>query len=67
MWGAAGISRVPVAVIRRPAAPGCGPFKLVESAQARWRAITGAHLVPLVRAGAHFENAILVERSQIAA
>jgi hypothetical protein len=26
-------------------------FKLVESAQARWRAITGAHLDPLVRAG----------------
>lgn len=42
-------------------------FKLVESARARWRAITGAHLVPLVRAGAHFENGILVERSQVAA
>ena len=25
-------------------------FKLVESAQARWRAVNGAHLVPLVRA-----------------
>ncbi|MFE2935572.1 MFS transporter [Streptomyces sp. NPDC059278] len=42
-------------------------FKLVESAQARWRAITGAHLVPLVRAGARFENGILVERSEVAA
>jgi transposase-like protein len=42
-------------------------FKLVESAQARWRAITGAHLVPLVRAGARFKNGILAERSEAAA
>lgn len=41
-------------------------FKLVESAQARWRAITGAHLFSLVRAGAKFENGILVERQQTA-
>jgi hypothetical protein len=41
-------------------------FKLVESAQARWRAITGARLVPLVRAGATFENGILVEREETA-
>ncbi|MDX3098026.1 IS256 family transposase [Streptomyces sp. ME19-03-3] len=39
-------------------------FKLVESAQERWRAITGAHLVPLVRAGARFENGVLAERSE---
>lgn len=38
-------------------------FKLVESAQARW-AITGAQLVPLVRAGARFENGRLVERTE---
>jgi transposase-like protein len=44
-----------------PAAALTMVFKLVESAQARWRAITGAHLVPLVRAGARFENGILVE------
>jgi hypothetical protein len=44
-----------------PAAALAMVFKLVESAQARWRAITGAHLVPLVRAGARFENGILVE------
>ncbi|GAA1103779.1 IS256 family transposase [Kitasatospora arboriphila] len=37
-------------------------FKLVESAQARWRAVNGAHLVPLVRAGARFERGKLVER-----
>ncbi|ROQ65301.1 hypothetical protein EDD95_8167 [Streptomyces sp. CEV 2-1] len=37
-------------------------FKLVESAQIRWRAITGAHLVALVRSGARFENGVFVER-----
>ncbi|MFB7225569.1 hypothetical protein [Streptomyces sp. NPDC056227] len=42
-------------------------FKLVESAQARWRAIAGAHLVPLVRAGARFENGALAERQEQAA
>ena len=42
-------------------------FKLVESAQARWRAITAAHLVSLVRAGARFENGVLVERADVAA
>lgn len=39
-------------------------FKLVESAQAPWRAITGAQLVPLVRAGARFEDGRLVERTE---
>ncbi|MCX4399332.1 hypothetical protein OOK39_43780 [Streptomyces sp. NBC_00264] len=39
-------------------------FKLVEAAQARWRAITGAHLVPLVRTGARFKSGALVERSR---
>ena len=37
-------------------------FKLIESAQTRWRAINGAHLVALVRAGATFLNGKLVER-----
>ncbi|MCX5261708.1 IS256 family transposase [Streptomyces canus] len=50
-----------------PAAALAMVFKLVESAQARWRAITGARLVPLVRAGARFENGILVERQEQAA
>ncbi|MEU1623082.1 transposase [Streptomyces sp. NPDC005722] len=50
-----------------PAAALVMVFKLVESAQTRWRAITGAHLVPLVRAGAWFENGILVERQEQAA
>jgi hypothetical protein len=40
---------------------------LPESAQARWRAITRAHLVPLVPAGARFENGQLGERNQAVA
>ena len=37
-------------------------FKLIESAQARWRAVNGPHLVALARAGARFEDGELVER-----
>ena len=37
-------------------------FKLIEAAQARWRAVNAPHLVALVRAGATFENGVLVER-----
>jgi transposase-like protein len=37
-------------------------FKLIEAAQARWRAVNAPHLVALVRAGARFERGILVER-----
>ncbi|OEJ28667.1 hypothetical protein AR457_33690 [Streptomyces agglomeratus] len=32
-----------------------------------WRAISGVHLVPLVRGGARFENGVLVEREEQAA
>jgi putative transposase len=39
-------------------------FKLIESAQERWRAINGPHLVALVRAGARFEKGVIVEREQ---
>lgn len=49
-----------------PAAALATVFKLVESAQARWRAITGASLIALVRSGAKFENDVLVERSEVA-
>ncbi|MFJ9483116.1 IS256 family transposase [Streptomyces mirabilis] len=42
-------------------------FKLVESAQARWRAVNAPHLVALVRAGARFERGQLVERPQTTA
>ena len=31
-------------------------FKLIESAQDRWRAVNAPHLVALVRAGATFIN-----------
>ncbi|MFE2963838.1 IS256 family transposase [Streptomyces sp. NPDC059340] len=48
-----------------PAAALAMVFKLVESAQSRWRAITGAHLVALVRSDARFENGALVEREQL--
>ena len=37
-------------------------FKLIESAQARWRAVNAPHLVALVRAGATSKNGTLVER-----
>ena len=37
-------------------------FKLIESAQRRWRAVNAPHLVALVRAGATFKNGKLVER-----
>ena len=37
-------------------------FKLIESAQDRWRAVNAPHLVALVRAGATFTNGKLVER-----
>ncbi|WP_404195948.1 IS256 family transposase [Streptomyces tauricus] len=39
-------------------------FKLVESAQARWRAVNAPHLVALVRAGARFERGELLERPE---
>ena len=37
-------------------------FKLIEAAQARWRAVNAPHLVALVRAGAVFKNGKLIER-----
>jgi transposase-like protein len=49
--------------------PGCRAagvamaFKLIESAQARWRVVNAPHLVALVRAGARFENGKLVQRA----
>lgn len=39
-------------------------FKLLEAAQARWRAVNAPHLVALVRAGAVFEGGKLVERPE---
>ena len=37
-------------------------FKLIESAQTRWRMVNAPHLVALVRAGATFVNGQLIER-----
>jgi hypothetical protein len=37
-------------------------FKLIESAQTRWRAVNAPHLVALVRAGAVFKNGKLITR-----
>jgi putative transposase len=37
-------------------------FKLLASAQDRWRAVNGPHLVALVRAGARFDKGVMVER-----
>lgn len=42
-------------------------FKLVESAQQRWRAVDAPHLVALAGAGARFERGRLVERPEAVA
>jgi len=42
-------------------------FKLLESAQARWRAVNAPHLVALVRAGAQFHHGKLIEGEQASA
>ena len=42
-------------------------FKLIQAAQDRWRAVNAPHLVALVRAGAHFERGVLVERPETTA
>ena len=39
-------------------------FKLIQSAEQRWRAVNGPHLVALVRAGALFDKGVLIERPQ---
>jgi transposase-like protein len=39
-------------------------FKLIESAQRRWRMVNAPHLVALVRAGAGFEGGVLAERPE---
>ena len=52
-------------VTRGPGSKAAGlamAYKLIEAAQARWRAVNAPHLVALVRAGARFEAGKLVER-----
>ncbi|MFI6797609.1 IS256 family transposase [Streptosporangium canum] len=42
-------------------------FKIIESAQQRWRSVNAPHLVALVHAGARFERGVLVERDEVTA
>lgn len=65
--------KLPVTATRRGAyANGAGSraaklstvFKLIESAQARWRAVNAPHLVSLVQAGARSEHGQLIERPE---
>jgi hypothetical protein len=37
-------------------------YKLLRSAEERWRAVNGPHLVALVRAGAKFHRGVIIER-----
>ena len=37
-------------------------YKLIEAAQDRWRSVNAPHLVALVRAGAKFDNGVMIER-----
>jgi transposase-like protein len=39
-------------------------YKLIESAQTRWRAVNAPYLVALVRAGVVFEKGVMAERSE---
>ena len=39
-------------------------YKLIESAQSRWRMVNAPHLVALVRAGVKFEKGVMVERAE---
>lgn len=60
---ARGRSKVP----KGPGSRATGPamaFKLIESAQARWRALNAPHPVALVRTGTTFINGKLVERPE---
>ncbi len=53
-------------VTKRPGSRAAGvamAFKLIESAQTRWRMVNAPHLVALVRAGATFVNGKLAERT----
>ena len=36
--------------------------EVLESAQQRWRAVNGPHLVALVRAGARFDKGVIIQR-----
>ena len=44
--------------------PAQGPFKLIESAQRRWRMVNAPHMVALLDAGAAFVNGKFIERPE---
>lgn len=57
--------RLRIRVTKGPGSRAAGiamAFKLIESAERRWRVVNAPHLVALVRAGATFEKGKLVER-----
>src|SRR6266536_1774262 len=62
IWGAEDRRHALDAVTGFKAAGLAMAFKLIESAQDRWRSVNAPHLVALVRAGATFINGNLVER-----
>jgi hypothetical protein len=37
-------------------------YKLIEAAQDRWRSVNAPHLVALIRAGAKFDEGVMIER-----
>ena len=39
-------------------------FTLIESARQRWRTVNAPHLVAVIRARAHFERGLLLERDE---
>ena len=56
--------RFPAVLARCRTATPTMTFKLIESAQARWRAINADHLVALVQAGASIQRGVLLERAE---
>jgi hypothetical protein len=57
--------RLRTKVTKGPGARAAGiamAYKLIDAAQARWRAVNAPHLVALVRAGAVFHKGKLLER-----
>jgi len=58
--------RLPTKVTKGPGSRAGGlamAYKLIESAQTRWRMVNAPHLVALVRAGVRFEKGAMVERT----
>jgi transposase-like protein len=57
--------RLRTKITKGPGSRGAGiamAYKLIDAAQARWRAVNAPHLVALVRAGATFHKGKLLER-----